>query len=287
MNDGAIIRLRCYGNPTGPRLALSHGNGLAIDGYYSFWRLLLERYDLILFDFRNHGQNPRHSFEQHNWPQFVRDLEQIYSALRERFGQKRTVGVFHSLSAVVATMQSQKFGARWDPLLLFDPPYYPPEGHRLRSLQFGNEEEIAARAEKRTPGYADPMELAASFARRMTRWQPEAYELMARATLRWDDAANQWLLACPREFEAKVFRTNRDPTVWTGLSRMPVTVKLICGDPDVEAAMPPARLGRALAAESGVAYEAIAETTHFLLIEKPHECVRAMETFLTAQGVLG
>src|SRR5271167_4224222 len=98
MNDGAIIRLRRHGNPAGPRLALSHGNGLAIDGYYSFWRLLLERYDLILFDFRNYGQNPRHNFAQHNWPRFVRDLEQIYSAIQERFGARRTVGVFHSLS---------------------------------------------------------------------------------------------------------------------------------------------------------------------------------------------
>ncbi|MGH7841148.1 MAG: alpha/beta fold hydrolase [Candidatus Binataceae bacterium] len=286
MDDGAIIRLRRHGNPAGPRLALSHGNGLAIDGYYSFWRLLQDRYDLILFDFRNHGQNPCHKLENHNWPRFVRDLEQIYAAIQDRFGVKRTVAVFHSLSAVAATMQAQQFGARWDPLVLFDPPYYPPEGHWLRSIQFSNEEEIADRAEKRTLSYADPMELAASFARRMTRWQPEAYELMARATLRWAPAANQWLLACPREFEAKVFRTNRNTTVWTGLAHMPVAVKLICGDPDAEDSMPPARLGRAVAAESSVAYEAIPETTHFLQIEKPRECVRAMESFLHAQGVV-
>ncbi|MBV8053733.1 MAG: hypothetical protein JO071_00665, partial [Deltaproteobacteria bacterium] len=37
MDDGAIIRIRQHGNPAGPRLALSHGNGLAIDGYLPFW----------------------------------------------------------------------------------------------------------------------------------------------------------------------------------------------------------------------------------------------------------
>ena len=58
MDDGAIIRIRQHGNPDGPRLALSHGNGLAIDGYLPFWGPLRERYELILFDFRNHGQNP-------------------------------------------------------------------------------------------------------------------------------------------------------------------------------------------------------------------------------------
>src|SRR5713226_1844070 len=250
LDDGAIIRLRQHGNPAGPRLALSHGNGLAIDGYYPFWSLLRERYELILFDFRNHGQNPTHRFEHHNWPRFVDDMEQVFSAIQDHFGAKRTVGVFHSLSAVTATMQTQRCGVRWDPLVLFDPPYYPPEQHRLNLLQYQNEEEIAAGAAKRRPSYADPRELAAGFARRMTRWTPDAYELMARATLRHDPASNQWLLACPREFEAHVFRSNRDTSTWTDLASMPVAVKLICGDPDAEDALPPARLGQAIAAES-------------------------------------
>ncbi len=285
-DDGALIRVRQHGNPEGPRLALSHGNGLAIDGYFPFWSLLLDRYELMLFDFRNHGQNPLGTFEHHNWPQFIRDLERIFAAIQEHFGEKPTVGVFHSLSAVSATMQTQCFGSRWNPLILFDPPFYPPEDHPLHRVQYNNEEEIAARAEKRTPQYADPSELAASFARRMTRWRPEAYEMMARATLRHDVANNQWVLACPREFEAHVFRSNRDSSAWTGLGQMPVPVKLICGDPEMEDSMPPARLGRAVAAESGIAYEAIPETTHFLQIEKPRECVEAMESFLKLHRVI-
>ena len=126
MDDGAIIRLRQHGTPGRPRLALSHGNGLAIDGYYPFWSLLADRYELILFDFRNHGQNPLHRFEGHNWPRFIGDLERVFGAIQEAFGTRRTAGVFHSLAAVTATMQTQRHGARWDPLVLFDPPYYPP-----------------------------------------------------------------------------------------------------------------------------------------------------------------
>jgi pimeloyl-ACP methyl ester carboxylesterase len=281
-----VIRLRQHGNPAGPRLALSQGNGLAIDGYFPFWDLLRDRYELILFDFRNHGQNPLGSFEHHNWPQFVSDLEQIFAAIQSHFGAKRTVGVFHSLSAVTATMQTQRYGARWDPLLLFDPPFYPPDGHPLHDVQVGNENEIAARAEKRTPSYAGPADLAASFARRMTRWVPEAYEMMARATLRFDAAGRQWILACPREYEAHVFRSNRDTTAWTEVGRLPVVVKLICGDPEAEDAMPPSRLGRAIAAEAGIAYEAIPDTTHFLQIEKPSACVEAMESFLRLHRVI-
>lgn len=287
MDDGAIVRLRQHGTPGRPRLALSHGNALAIDGYYPFWSLLAERYELILFDFRNHGQNPLHRFAGHNWHRFVDDLERVFGAIQETFGPRRTVGVFHSLAAVTATMQTQRHGVRWDPLVLFDPPYYPPDGHPLHRTQLSNEDDIAARAERRTPGYDDPRALAASFARKLTRWRPEAYELMARATLRYDPASKQWVLACPREFEAHVFRSNRDPRIWTALGRMPVAVKLICADSELPDAGPPAHLGRAAAAEAGLAYEAIPGTTHFLQIEKPRECVAAMETFLREQGVIG
>jgi pimeloyl-ACP methyl ester carboxylesterase len=282
MDDGAIIRIRQHGNPRGPRLALSHGNGLAIDGYLPFWGRLRERYELILFDFRNHGQNPPHTFARHNWHQFAYDLERIFDCVQEAFGAKRAAGVFHSLAAVTAVMQTQQMGRRWDPLVLFDPPFYPPDGHPIHQLQRGNEEDIASRAERRTLSYQDPLELARQFQRRFPHWQPEAYELMARATLRHDSIGGYWVLACPREYEAHVFRSNRETSTWRRLRATPVAIKLICADPAQNS--PPSLIGRALAAEAGLAYEAIPGTSHFLQIERPDECVRAMESFLVEQG---
>jgi pimeloyl-ACP methyl ester carboxylesterase len=284
MDDGAIIRIRQHGNPAGPRLALSHGNGLAIEGYLPFWERLQERYELILFDFRNHGQNPLHNFTHHNWPQFIHDLERIFESVQQNLGAKRTAGVFHSLSAVTSVMQTQRMGRRWDPLVLFDPPFYPPDGHPIRELQRGNEDDIATRAERRTPNYPDPIDLAQQFQRRFPKWEPKAYELMARATLRYDASAQRWVLACPREYEAHIFRSNRETTTWRRLRQMPVAVKLICADPADGG--PPALIGRALADEAMVEYEAIAGTSHFLQIERPQECVEAMEAFLVKQGFI-
>ena len=57
MDDGATIRIRQRGNPDGARLFISHGNGFAIDGYLPFWGPLRDRFDLVLFDVRNHGCN--------------------------------------------------------------------------------------------------------------------------------------------------------------------------------------------------------------------------------------
>lgn len=285
MSDGAIIRIRQHGNPERPRLALSHGNGLAIDGYLPFWGPLLERYELVLFDFRNHGRNPVHRLDHHNWPTFVNDLEHIFYLVQKEFGAKRTAGIFHSLSAVSATMHTVRMGRRWDPLVLFDPPFYPRDGHPLREPQTIGEDAIAARAAKRTPSYKDPSELARQFAKYFTRWQPEAYELMARATLRHDVATGDWVLACPREFEAHVFRSNRDTSAWTSLGRLPVAVKLICADPGLEMAAP-ALIGKAVAEEARIDYEAIPDTTHFLQIERPAECIRSMEQFLAKCGMI-
>jgi pimeloyl-ACP methyl ester carboxylesterase len=284
MKDGAVIRIRQHGNPNGPRLALSHGNGLAIDGYLPFWGPLRERYELILFDFRNHGRNPTGRIDHHNWTTFIGDLEHIFNLVQQEFGEKRTAGVFHSLSAVSAAMHTQQVGRRWDPLVLFDPPFYPRDGHPLRESQAADVEAIAGRAERRTPSYKDPLELARQFRKYFTRWQPEAYELMARATLRRDGSSGEYVLACPREFEAHVFRSNRDTGAWIGLARMPVAVKLICADPNLEMAVP-ALIGKALAEETGVEYEAIPETTHFLQIERPAECIRSVEQFLAKNGV--
>ncbi len=103
-----------------------------------------------------------------------------------------------------------------------------------------NEDDIGARAERRTPSYADPMDLAKQFSKYLRGWQPEAYEQMARATLRHDEASGKWLLACPREYEAHIFRSNRESKTWTRMANMPVAVKLICADPAAGEQMPTA-----------------------------------------------
>lgn len=287
MHDGAIIRIRQHGNPHGPRLALSHGNGLAIDGYFPFWGPLRERYELILFDFRSHGQNPTHSLENHEWPNFIRDSQTIFDLIQREFGPKRTAGIFHSLSAVTACGFSQQHGSRWDPLVLFDPPFNPPEDHPLVRNQLGDKNSLAERAARRVQRYDEPRMLARQFALRLPGWVPEAYELMARATLRPDDRARDWILACPREYEARVFAGSRSPNVWQGMARMPVAVRLICADPSMEGQVP-AQLCAALAAATpSLDYVVLPGTTHFLQIERPAECARLMEDFLTSQDFFG
>jgi len=282
MSDGAIIRLRRHGNPGGPRIALSHGNGLAIDAYLPFWTLLRERYDVVLFDQRNHGENPFHGAAGHNWARIDRDNVEIFDGIARAFGTKLVIGAFHSLSAVAAAMAMLKFGPRWSRLVLFDPPIFPRAGHRLTEMEDFHMGDMATLARRRPERYPSPEAFAAQLASRpaFRRWVPGAHDLFARATLRPDPAGNGWVLRCPRELEAQIFEHNVDPTIWPRLGNPPVPISLIGADTGLEGQGAPALLTAALAEDQNLPYAMIPETTHFLQIERPRETLRAMEKFL-------
>src|SRR5262249_33306428 len=97
LDDGATITVRRHGNAAGPGLLLSHGTGFAIDAYVPYWRQLLDRYDTIVFDFRNHGQNTPVEPSNHHYAQFARDLERVIQAVKARLGERKTAGIFHSM----------------------------------------------------------------------------------------------------------------------------------------------------------------------------------------------
>jgi pimeloyl-ACP methyl ester carboxylesterase len=287
MADGAVIRVRRHGNPEGPRIALSHGNGLAIDAYLPFWSRLLRRYDVVLFDQRNHGENPLHGESGHNWERITRDNVEIYEGIARRFGVKPVIGAFHSLSAVAAAMATLRFGRRWTPLVLFDPPIFPRLGHALEAMEREHMRDMAALARRRPERYPDPAAFAAQLAARagFRRWVPGAHDLFARATLRPDPAGNGWVLRCPRELEARIFEQNVDPDVWPKLGACPVPLYLIGADTSVEGQQAPAFLTEGLARDQAIPYAMIPETTHFLQIERPREALDAMEKFLAGQGI--
>ena len=91
LDDGAKIAVRRHGFADGPRLLLSHGNGFAIDAYFPFWRQLLPRFDVVVFDFRNHGHNEPAVPPHHTYDQLSLDLERVVTAVRSRTPDKGPV----------------------------------------------------------------------------------------------------------------------------------------------------------------------------------------------------
>jgi pimeloyl-ACP methyl ester carboxylesterase len=289
MADGAVIRIRRHGRGGGTRLFLANGNGFAIDGYYPFWGPLAERFELIVFDFRNHGCNPPAASgkDGHTYAQMTLDLERVRREIDARLGARPSVGVFHSMSARTAMKHAVELGFRWDALILFDPPNVPPPGHRVYDAMDGFERRLADWALRRQDHFRDPSELARQYAetRAHSTWVPGAHALMARAVLRRSEGGDGWELACARELEASIYLQAMTLNLWPAAADLGGPVKMIAADPNAPGAPAPAFANQALAEERGYIYEAIPGTGHLLQIQKPDECRRAMLDFLDARGI--
>lgn len=285
--DGAVTRVRVHGNTGGARVLLSHGNGFAIDGYYAFWKLLLERFEVVLFDFRNHGRNPPSDPAHHTYEWFVRDLRMVYDGASERLGERTTVGAFHSMAARTAMKQAVEGDFPGDALVLFDPANVPLPGHPLFDGMTTFEHKLAAWARKRRERFASPDEFAAEYAasRAHSRWVAGTHALMALAVLRQDADRGDWVLACPPALEEKTYLGALEMELWPRYEEYGGPVKLIASDPDAPGAPLCALANRVMASESDYVYEAIAGTGHMLQIEKPADCARAMLSYLETLGI--
>ena len=287
LDDGAKIRVRRHGNPNGIRILLSHGNGFAADAYFPYWRHFLDKFDLVIFDFRNHGQNVPVEPSNHTYPQLTRDLERAIQEVRSRLGQKQTVGIFHSMSARTAMKHAIEVAWRWDALLLFDPPDVPPVGHPQYASMEVFEKRLTEFANKRRRTFASVEELTQEYLQsRATRnWVPGEHELMARSVLRKNPAGEGYVLVCAPENEASIYEQAMTLNLWPMATEFGGPVKLIGADPTAKGAPASATANQALGIEGGYDYAYVEGTGHLLQIERPEECFRITMDFLAKHGL--
>ena len=280
LDDGTRVVLRRHGNPEGTRLVLSHGNGLAIDLYYPFWSLLASRFDLVLYDVRNHGWNERGDIAEHSIATFVADGHAIARGIDRTFGSKPRVGVFHSMSATTALVDD-KPGKGFSALVLFDPPVYAPNADMLGAEARWGRQSQGARHRKThfesTRELADGVRNAPAFSRLL----PGVPELFAETTLR-RKAGGGYELRCPPEYESRIcdwalaYLLNPDPRDFA------CPVKVIRADPTLRS---PFGSSLDLDALDGLDCDFVSGATHFLQLEKPRECVAVMVDFMERLGL--
>jgi pimeloyl-ACP methyl ester carboxylesterase len=281
MSDGVELVVRGGGNPGGVRLYLSNGNGFAIDGYRVFWEPLLQQFDLILFDMRNHGRNQPSGADGHNYRQMASDIGSVFHEVDRRLGHRPSVGVFHSMAARASMKHAIQMEWVWDALILFDPPDVPPPGHACYEAMRNFELRLMEWALARQENYSSPEELHQSYSnsRAQSRWAPQARADMAEAILR-PDGNGHYALNCRRELEASIYLAALTLDLWPAANEYRGPVKLIGADPAAKGAPPTAAANRALALEGGYEYEAVPDTGHLLQIERPDACREAMLSFL-------
>ena len=287
LEDGARILLRRHGNPDGVRLLVTHGNGFAVNAYYPYWRHLLSDFDVVAFDFRNHGLNTPAVPSNHNYAQLSRDLERVVQGAREHFGAKKTAGIFHSMSARAAMKHAVEIGWRWDALVLFDPPNVPPKDHPQYPAMEVFESKLAAWARERRRRFGSVEELAEEYRQsRATRsWVAGMHELMAQSVLRKAADGSGYELTCAPENEAAIYAEALTLNLWPKASAFGGPVTLIGCDPNMKYGPATGPANQALGIEGGYDYHFVENTGHLLQVEKPEECIRLTRQFLAKHGL--
>ena len=279
LDDNLATAIRRCGNPDGPRLLISHGNGLAIDLYRPYWSLLLDDFDLMLFDLRNHGRNPVGDPARHTIPTLCRDLEAVGRAVDRAFGMRPRAGVFHSVSCLAAAL-SPSLGAAYSALVLFDPPFtLGGAGDRAFESAYL---QAAARTRIRAGRFPSKRDFIALMEAQpaMARVRPGVIEMMARTTLRRAPGGG-WELRCPPGHEAKILSSIPGFSRMVDPDSLPLPVKVIGADPNLRHYfLPPCDLRGARSVE----FERMSGTTHLAQIEEPEECVRLTSDFLGRIG---
>lgn len=280
--DGTTIAVRRHGNPEGPRLVLSHGNGLAIDLYYPFWSLLVARFDLLVFDFRNHGWNPIGPREHHNVQVFISDCRAVAEAIDRHFGPKPKIGVFHSISALTALLQVLE-GVEYAGLFLFDPPLHKP-GTSIASYDVQS-----IRCGKAIRRRAVEFESKEQFSE-VLRFSPfhchldaDIKDLFAETTLRRSEGRSGYMLRCPPSYEAQAVDHLSAWAVLVELDSLPCPTKVLGADPMVPYAyLPSCDLSEILTID----YDFIPDTSHLVQLEQPGKCAELMLEFLETHHLL-
>lgn len=273
--DGATSIVRRHGRTDGPRLLFSHGCGFAADMYLPYWSLLLDRFDLFVFDIRSHGWNPVSELRNQHFPSLISDMGTILRAVNDEYGDKPVSGVFHSISALTALLFEQFHGG-FASLVLFDPPIRPPG--KLSEDTEPISQQMSKLALRRRAWFETRQEFAQRVSQNpaFSRLRVGVADLMAETMLRPSQGGGLEL-CCPREHEAQVIKFALGWAVQVDLDKVSCPVKVIGSDPTEAFSFMPSMDFSEL---TELDHDFIPETTHLLPVEEPERCAALTLEFL-------
>ena len=260
--------------------------------YYPFWSLLLDRFDVIIHDIRSHGWNPVSDLQAQNFWTLVNDNVTILAAVDRYFGEKPKIGIYHSMSALIAILHAQQYGkflerrddkaGQFTALVLFDPPLKLPRGTflEMESMEY----KMSSYTLKRRSRFETREEFTrilndkSSFA----LLAPGVTELFARTVLRPCADSAGFELCCPVEHEAKAWEYFSCWVEYSEIENIACPVKVIGADPtETFSFIPSRKLDNIIQVD----YDFVPETTHLLILEKPEECAALTLEFVDLIGL--
>jgi pimeloyl-ACP methyl ester carboxylesterase len=208
----------------GPLALLAHANGFCADVLGVLAERLRERFHVIGYDARGHGDSAKPAPpEPYGWHEFALDLSALAAALvAERGEETIAFGVGHSFGGTCLMNASAREPGRFARLALLDPVIVPPPADYPNADPMARGPNIAADiARKRTHVFASRDQLRARWREKGTfaDWDPRALELYLAHGFR-DRPDGQIELKCPGAVEAAVYESGRRFDAWADAARL-------------------------------------------------------------------
>ena len=252
----------------GPPIVLMHGTGF--HGYV--WKpiaLGLSRdHQVLALDQRGHGDSVKPA-TGYAWEAFASDLAEFLTALDLR----GVTAIGHSAGATAIIGCAATHPGRLRRAVLIDPILYPRDAASM-------ENPLAHRARKRRMVWESPTSMFHSYHSRepFTTWREDvlwAY-IDAGTTPRPDGHIE---LKCPGTIEAQIFEHAPKLDGFALLAQLRLPVLVLRGAHSAN--FPAANAARVRAILPNATFGTVADTTHFLPMERPDAVERAIRRFLS------
>jgi pimeloyl-ACP methyl ester carboxylesterase len=194
-----------------PAVLFAHANGFNAGCYAPFLETLSGRLQLFAYDARGHGASaapPHETPGAYDIDRFAEDQAAVLAAVQERIGARPLHFVSHSFGGLAAVIMAGRLGVKpWRTMTLFEPPIYPPPGHKHRAIAEADLPTFIAWAKRRQERWSSPGEYSAAMAQHpaFSRLSAEMFELYAQAALAPDDEGGGYVLRCPGAVESQVY----------------------------------------------------------------------------------
>ncbi len=267
----------------GPLAIISHANGFCASLYEPLARCLRERFRVLAFDSRGHGDSSAPPApDSYEWEEFVADWRAVASALCDRFEVERVgFGVGHSFGGSCLLTAAVREPERFETLALLDPVLIPPPGERVGAYAGEGEHPMAAVARRRSAVFPSRDAIRQSWARRgvFADWQGEVLDAYLRDGFR-DRADGRVELKCAPEVEASVFQLGSGQDLFAEIPSLRVpTLWLHAG----KGSFPLTLVERAAALSSCIQLES-RETGHLLAMTEPEVVGRRLLDWVSQGG---
>jgi pimeloyl-ACP methyl ester carboxylesterase len=267
---------------SGPTLHFAHANGFPPGTYRKLIGELGKRHHVVSMSARPLWPDSR--------PQVLRDWSVFAEDLREELGRRDLrgiVGVGHSLGAVTSLLAAAADPGLFSAVVAVDPLVFTG-AHSLfwatvKAVGLGGRISLVRGARRRRELWSDRGEARTSYSSKkvFASWDPEVLDDYLDAGM-VDLPQGGVRLRYPREWEARIFSA-APHDLWAQLRRVSVPTLFVQGehsDTFLDAAR--TRVEREVPGSRTVV---IADSSHFLPMERPSELAGVVDEFLEEEGL--